>query len=96
MLFNGKPLQLQLKDTFPEADPTFVLVSVQKKEAKIGVAGGSFEDGRTMSIELGKRLTLVNTATGARFVLKLVYTGSQPERVESFSTAEQAAANGTK
>jgi hypothetical protein len=27
----------------------------------------------------------VNTATGARYTLKLLYTGSQPEKVQQFS-----------
>jgi hypothetical protein len=29
-------------------------------------------------------VTLMNTATGQRFVMKLVYTGSQPEHIAGF------------
>ena len=75
-MFNGKPQQLQVKQKFPKGEPLFVLVSLKKKQAKIGVAGGSFDDGQTVTLTLGKKLTLVDTATGVRYVLKLVYTGS--------------------
>jgi hypothetical protein len=69
----------------------FVLVSLKKKQAKIGVAGGTFDDGATVTLTFGKKLTLANTATGVRYELKLVYTGSQPEVIESFSTGGKAA-----
>ncbi len=89
--FDGKPQQLEVKQKFPKNDPMFVLVSLKKKQAKIGVAGGSFDDGATVTLTFGKKLTLANTATGVRYELKLVYTGSQPEAIESFSTAGKAA-----
>ena len=44
-----------------------------------------------MTLKLGKKVTLVNTATGVRYVLKLVYTGAQPEVIEGFTTASGAA-----
>ena len=37
-------------------------------------------------------MTLVNTATGVRYVLKLVYTGTAPETIEGFTTAPGAPA----
>ena len=86
VMFDGKPQQLQVKDKFPKGDPMFVLVSLKKKQAKIGVAGGTFDDGQTVTLALGKKLTLLNTATGVRYELKLVYTGSEPEVIEGFST----------
>jgi hypothetical protein len=89
--FDGKPQQLEVKQKFPKNDPMFVLVSLKKKQAKIGVAGGTFDDGATVTLTFGKKLTLANTATGVRYELKLVYTGSQPEVIESFSTAGKAA-----
>ena len=93
-MFEGKPQQLQVKDKFPKGDPMFVLVSLKKKQAKIGVAGGSFDDGQTVTLTLGKKLTLLNTATGVRYELKLVYTGTQPETIEGFSTkADQQASS---
>jgi hypothetical protein len=86
---NGKPQQLEAKDLFPKADKTFVLVGFKDGAAKIGVAGGSFTDGNTVALKLGKQITLVDTATGARYVLKLLYLGVGPEQVESFSTGSQ-------
>jgi hypothetical protein len=93
IMFEGKPQQLQVKQKFPTGAPLFVLVSLKKKEAKIGVAGGSFDNGQNVTLTLGKKLTLVDTATGVRYELKLVYTGTEPEKIEGFSTsADQQAA----
>ena len=85
--FNAKPQQVQVKGTFPTPEPLFVVRSLTKKQAKIGVAGGSFDGGKPVTLKLGKKVTLVNTATGVRYVLKLVYTGAQPEVIEGFTTA---------
>jgi hypothetical protein len=87
VMYNGKPQQLQAKQKFPKGDPLFVLVSVKKNNAKIGVAGGSFDDGQNVTLTLGKKVTLLDTATGVRYELKLVYTGSSPEQIEGFSSA---------
>ena len=89
---DGKPQQLQVtkvKQQFPQADPLFVLVSLKKKQAKIGVAGGSFDDGQTVTLAFGKKVTLANTATGVRYELKLVYTGSAPEVIEGFTAGKK-------
>jgi hypothetical protein len=87
---DGKPQQLELKDTFPDPGPVFVLRSLSKKQAKIGVAGGSFDDGQAVTLQLGKKVTLLNTATGERYVLRLVYTGAAPEVIEGFTTKSKA------
>jgi len=92
VMLDGKPQQLQMGSKkvdreFPKGAPLFVLASVKKKQAKIGVAGGSFDDGQTVTLAIGKKVTLVDTATGVRYELKLVYTGATPETIESFSTA---------
>ena len=84
LLVNGRPQQLALKQLFPKADPIFVLVKLDGKTARIGVAGGSFTGGKTMLLLLGKRVTLMNTTTGQRYVVKLVYLGSQPETIAGF------------
>ncbi|MDH5333826.1 MAG: hypothetical protein OEW65_08090, partial [Thermoleophilia bacterium] len=81
---NGTPEQLTVKDTFPAQDKVFVLVSLKPKAAKIAVAGGAFTKGETVTLKMGKGLTLVNTATGARYALKLLYTGTAPEQVQGF------------
>ena len=85
---DGKPQQVQVKGQFPADNPLFVLRSLKKKEAKIGVAGGSFDNGKPVTLKFGKSLTLVNTATGVRYELKLVYTGSQPEAIQGFTTTQ--------
>jgi hypothetical protein len=84
---DGKPQQVTVKDKFPAKEPLFVLRSLNAKQAKIGVAGGSFDDGTAVTLRKGKSITLVNTATGVRYVLKLVYTGASPEVLEEFTTA---------
>jgi hypothetical protein len=83
---NGAAQQLAPGDTFPKLTPVFVLAGLKQKSAKIGVAGGSFSNGKTAGLELGKSLTAVDTATGVRYELKLVYLGAQPEVVEPFTS----------
>ncbi|MEP6893149.1 MAG: hypothetical protein ABI927_05150 [Gaiellaceae bacterium] len=92
LLVNGRPQQLTLKQQFPRFDPIFVLVKLIGKDARIGVAGGSFTVGNTLLLELGKKVTLMNTTTGQRYVVKLVYVGSQPETIARFKAAGGAAA----
>ncbi len=88
---DGKPSQVQVKDAFPQPDKIFVLVSLKKSKAKIGVKGGSFADGDLVQLTLGKPVTLMNTTTGSRYVVKLVYTGNEPENIEGFSQPQPAA-----
>ncbi len=92
ILVNGRPQQLAVKQLFPQRDQTFVLVGIAKRAVKIAVAGGAFTSGKAITIELGRRVTLMNTATGQRFVMKLVYTGSQPELIEGFKAPATAPA----
>ncbi len=84
LIVNGKAQQLQLKQLFPKGLPTFVLLAVDKGSVKIGVAGGKFTDGVAVKLVLGKRVVLMNTTTGQRFVMKLVFTGAQPEQIAGF------------
>jgi hypothetical protein len=86
---NGDSEALKVKQLFPEQEDLFVLVSVKGKTAKVAVAGGAFTDGQTVTLKLGKNLTLVNTATGARYSLKLLYVGDQPEEVQGFTQAAE-------
>ncbi len=85
---NGDPEALQTKQEFPADDPMFRLVSVGAKTAKIGIAGGSLKNGKTVTLQMGKKLTLVNTATGARYTLDLLYTGTTPEETAAFSPTQ--------
>lgn len=88
---NGEPEALQLKSEFPVDDPLFRLVALTDKAAKIGIAGGSLTDGKTVTLRKGKKLTLVNTATGARYTLDLLYTGTTPEETATFTAGDGTA-----
>ena len=71
---NGKVEDVLVRGTFPALDPVFVLVSLAKngKSVQIGIAGGSYAGGeQTIKLELGKPLTLQNTADGSRYELVL-------------------------
>ncbi len=92
---DAKPQQVTVKDSFPEASPLFVLKALKKGQAKIAVAGGAFDGGGTLTLRLGKKVTVVNTATGVRYVLKLVYTGTQPEVIEGFTTGADGSSSTT-
>jgi hypothetical protein len=73
---NGALQNVGVTATFPAADPVFVLVSLQKTSAKVGIAGGSLSTGTsTVKLLLGKKVTLMNTADGTRYVLLLVSLG---------------------
>ena len=75
IVVNGVSEAVTVGKPFPAAGPVFVLVSVAKSSAKIAVDGGSYENGaKAITLERGKTLTLVNTADGTRYVLKLLAT----------------------
>lgn len=62
---------------FPADDPLFTLVRLTTTSAEIAVAGGSYQDGKaTVTIALGKTLTLMNTTDGARYEIRLVSVGA--------------------
>jgi hypothetical protein len=70
---NGSPESVKVGGTFPTANPYFRLVSLTKHGAKISIAGGSLETGLpTVTLTKNRALTLMNTADGTRFVLRLV------------------------
>lgn len=81
----GEAEPVGLKDTFPKEEPMFVLASLKERSARIGIAGGSLAKGETVKLVMGKKLTLVNTATGARYTLQLLYTGASPEQTAAFT-----------
>jgi hypothetical protein len=73
---NGTVEEVDVKATFPAGDPVFVLVSVQRTSAKVGIAGGSLSTGTsTVTLTKGKKVTLMNTADGTRYDLVLVSVG---------------------
>ncbi|MGZ8701233.1 MAG: hypothetical protein ACXWZY_02945 [Gaiellaceae bacterium] len=72
---NGNAEPVAEGKTFPTADPVFVLVSIASDgtAVEIGIAGGEYADGEdTITLKLGKPLTLQNTADGSRYELKLI------------------------
>jgi hypothetical protein len=69
---NGTEETVRVSETFPAGDPTFVLVSSGSDFAKIAIAGGRLADGAgAVTLKRGRKLTLVNTADGARYELEL-------------------------
>jgi hypothetical protein len=71
---NGACEKVDLTGTFPGGADIFRLVSIARdgKSVEIGIAGGSYDGGQaTATLELGKKLTLVNTADGTRYVIEL-------------------------
>jgi hypothetical protein len=71
---NGVAEDVAVDASFPAGEPTFVLVSLAKdgKSVQIGIAGGEYAGGGdTMTLTLGKKLVLQNTADGSRYELEL-------------------------
>jgi hypothetical protein len=70
---NGSPQTVQVGGSFPSSDPVFKLVSLTRTAGRVGIAGGSLESGAAaVALKKGKALTLLNTADGKRYVLRLL------------------------
>jgi hypothetical protein len=73
---NGVSEDVQAGGTFPKSapQPYFRLVSLGASAVKIGVADGTLAGGgdQTVTLAKGKKLTLMNTADGTKYVLQLV------------------------
>jgi hypothetical protein len=70
---NGRVQIVRPGASFPSANPLFRLVSVRNGVARIGIASGSYSSGaRTVSLAAGRSLTLVDTADGIRYQLRLL------------------------
>jgi hypothetical protein len=72
---NGICERVPLKGTFPATQDIFRVTAIATggATAKVGVVGGSYDNGKAVaSLERGKKLTLVNTADGSRYVLELL------------------------
>lgn len=78
---NGVASHVTVGGTFPEADPIFKLVSVSETAAKIGIVDGTYATGSpTITLKKGgKPVTLMNTADGTTYVLKLGALGFKPK-----------------
>ena len=70
---NGVPEQVAVGDSFPRQEAAFKLIALNAGAAKVGLVTGSYDDGgHAITLPRGKTLTLMNTATGARYRLRLV------------------------
>jgi hypothetical protein len=71
---NGVESEVQPGGTFPEGEPIFKLVSLKRTTAKIGIVDGTYASGSpTITLRKGgKPVTLMNTADGTTYVLRLV------------------------
>jgi hypothetical protein len=70
---NGRVQVVRVGASFPSANPLFRLISVTNGVAKIGIAGGSYSSGaNSVSLRTGRPLTLVDTADGIRYQIRLV------------------------
>jgi hypothetical protein len=73
---NGTEEKVAVKADFPKDQPVFTLVSLTGGVAKVAIAGGAFASGApTVTLKKGTAVTLVNTADGSRYELKLVSLG---------------------
>ena len=76
---NGVPEVVALDAEFPAAEPTFKLVALTAKTAKIAVAGGSYASGApTVTLKRGQKLTLMNTSDGRRYELQWLPDSAAP------------------
>jgi hypothetical protein len=72
---NGLCEEVALKGIFPKGRNLFRVTSIAKdgKSAKVTIVGGAYDSGTAAAtIKRGENLTLVNTADGTRYVIKLV------------------------
>ena len=70
---NGRVQTVRVGKSFPSSNPLFRLVSVSHGVAKIGIAHGSYSSGaHTVALNAGKTLTLVDTADGIRYKIRLL------------------------
>jgi hypothetical protein len=70
---NGRIQVVRVGASFPSANPLFRLVSFSGGVARIGIASGSYSSGaKTVSLASGRTMTLVDTADGIRYQLRLL------------------------
>jgi hypothetical protein len=70
---NGKTEAVRVGRSFPSANPVFRLVSLARGSANIGIANGSYTSGaQTIRLSSGRSVTLVDTADGVRYTVRLI------------------------
>lgn len=69
---NGQSEEVAYGATFPTADPVFRLANVTESGIEVGLANGSFDDGRqTAAISIGEQVQLVGD-DGTSYTVRLV------------------------
>jgi hypothetical protein len=80
MSVNGAPgelLGVGVEFPLPPAEALFRLESLAPGRARVSIVGGSYASGApTVTVKVGKPLTLENTADGTRYELKLLWVGA--------------------
>jgi hypothetical protein len=96
---NGLAESVSTNGIFPTASTIattnglFELVSLTAKTATVSVVGGSYASGsQTLKLEVGKAVTLVNTADGTRYTLLLYAQGTSAPAAPAASGASGAVA----
>jgi hypothetical protein len=70
---NGKTQTVRIGGSFPSSNPLFKLVSVSHGLVRIGIASGSYQSGaQTVTLVSGRTMTLVDTADGVRYRIRLL------------------------
>lgn len=70
---NGRVQVVRVGKLFPSSNPLFRLVGITRGGARIGIASGSYSSGaQTVSLVPGRTLTLVDTADGVRYRIRLL------------------------
>ena len=70
---NGAQETVGLNGTFPAEDPILRLLSGTTKSVKVALVSGQFSNGSTtLTLKVGKSVTLVSRPDGIRYVIKLV------------------------
>lgn len=80
MSVNGAPgelLGVGVEFPLPPAEALFRLEALAPGRARVSIVGGSYASGApTVTVKVGKTLTLENTADGTRYELKLLWVGA--------------------
>jgi hypothetical protein len=70
---NGRIQTVRVGGSFPASNPLFRLVSIGHGTVSIGIANGSYASGaHTVALTPGRTLTLVDTADGIRYKIRLI------------------------
>jgi hypothetical protein len=79
ILYNGKKIVVPLGFGFPAKRPVFRLITLGVDTARIGLVGASFADGKTtLPLHRGRKVSLSDSTTGDKFVLRLVKLTTAP------------------